>query len=57
MLMSAPSHREVLLEAGRGQPPLGERREGAQPREDCWDAPTQPQEDGASEGFIGGAGI
>jgi hypothetical protein len=56
MLMNARSHLEVLLAAEPGKAPLGQRREGARPREVCRDE-QQPQDEGSSEGFIGGAGI
>jgi hypothetical protein len=56
MLMNALSHLEVLREADQGQAPPGQRREGARPKEVCWDE-AQPQDEGASEGFIDGAGI
>jgi hypothetical protein len=57
MLMNARSYLEVLLEADRGQAPLGRRGEGALPKEACWDGKTPPQDEDAFEGFIGGAGI
>jgi hypothetical protein len=57
MLMNALSYLEDLVEADRGQGPLGQRGEGVLPNGACWDERAQPQDEGASEGFIGGAGI
>jgi hypothetical protein len=36
---------------------MGQRREGARPRDVCRDEPTQPQDEDTAESFIGGAGI
>jgi hypothetical protein len=53
--MNALSRLEGLLEADRS--PLGPRSEGPLPEEACCDEHTQPQDEGASEGFVDGAGI
>ena len=46
--MNALSYLEVLLEADRAQAP---------PKDACRDGQTRPEDEDASEGFIGGAGI